>query len=34
MCLDIHLPLSFPKFVLVLFIFCVSKTMMFVDFST
>ena len=32
--LDIHLALSFPKFVLVLFFFfCVSKTMMFVDFS-
>ena len=34
MCLDIHLALSFPKFVLVLFFFCVSKTMLFVDFST
>ena len=26
MCLDIHLALSFPKFVLVLFFFCISKT--------
>ena len=33
MSLDIHLTLSFPQFVLVLFFFRVSKTMMFVDIS-
>ena len=33
MSLDIHLALSFPQFVPVLFFFCVSKATVFVDFS-